>query len=219
MYATPRSRLRRLVLAAVLGALAIGIFAAGHASAGFFGDVAVIDADTGQETSVDGEPRVCGFWLEFDFDRTVDVVTWEIKEWSASPLDGATVLQGNGGPTDADGKLRQPDSGSLTLPDGHYSIVWDDEAGVDESFGLQSFVVDCDESTGTQPTPTGTDLGVGGIVGGPAATLPPTDTEPAEPMANETSLIALAIALLALMTLALTTSHQRLIARTTRRSR
>ena len=222
MSPVPRSRLRRLLLTAVPGALAISLFAAGPASAGYFGDIAIVDADAGQEVVIDSEPHVCAFWIELDFDRVVDVVAWEIKEWNAAPFDGATVLQGQGGPTDADGKLRQPESGSLTLPDGHYSIVWDDEPAVDAtSFGHQSFVVECDDqATGSQPAPTdtGTDLGAGGGGGGVAAlTAPPTDVAGEASVASSSTAVPFAISLLALMTLAFTTSAQRLYERARRR--
>ena len=219
-----RSRLRRLLLAAIPAALAVSLFAAGPVSAGYFGEVAIVDADAGQEVVIDSEPHVCGFWIEFDFDRVVDVVAWEIKEWNASPLDGATVLQGQGGPTDADGKLRQPESGSLTLPDGHYSIVWDDEPAVDAtSFGHQGFVVECDDqATGSQPAPTdtGTDLGAGGGGGGVAGlTAPPTDASAEASSASSSTLVPFAISLLAIVTLAFTTSGQRLHERARRRTR
>ena len=224
MSTVPSSRLRRLMLAAAPAALAISMFAAGPASAGFFGEVAIVDADSGQQVIVDSEPHVCGFWIEFDFDRVVDVIAWEIKEWNASPLDGATVLNGQGGPTDADGKLRQPESGSLTLPEGHYSIVWDDESAVDASFGHQSFVVDCeDQATGSQPAPTDTDLGAGGSggAGGGVAglTAPPTDASPDPAAASSSTAIPAAISVLAVLTLAFTTSAQRLHERSRRRPR
>jgi hypothetical protein len=225
MSTATRSRLRRLLLAAIPAALAVSLFAASPASAGYFGAIAIVDADSGQEVVIDGEPHVCGFWIEFDFDRVVDVVAWEIKEWNASPLDGATVLQGQGGPTDADGKLRQPESGSLTLPDGHYSIVWDDEPAVDAtSFGNQSFVVECeDQSTGgSQPAPTdtGTDLGAGGGGGGVAGlTAPPTDARAEASPASSSTAVPFAISLLAIVTLAFTTSGQRLHERARRPTR
>jgi hypothetical protein len=206
------------MLAAAPAALAFSMFAAGPASAGFFGEIAIVDADSGQEVIIDSEPHVCGFWIEFDFDRVVDVVAWEVKEWNSSPLDGATVLDGQGGPTDAEGKLRQPASGSLTLPEGHYSIVWDDEPGVDASFGHQSFVVDCeDQSTGSQTAPTDTDLGAGGGVAG--LTAPPTDATADATAASSSAAVPATISVLAVLVLAFTTSAQRLHARSRRHTR
>lgn len=191
MSALPRSRprIRRLALAAAPAALVLAVFGAGHAAASDgdkYGTVAIIDADSGQEMVVDGQAHVCNFFFEFDLGIQADVVGWKVKEWNAAPLDGTTVLKGQGGPTDADGKLRVPDSGSLTVPNGNYNIVWDDEYPPDGSNGVRSFVVDCAaeepaEEPPAPPTDNGTDLGVGGTAGGDAAaagniTPPPTDT-------------------------------------------
>ena len=219
MSTVPRSRTiwRRLALAATPAALAVFVFGAGHAAAitdaEKYGTVTIFDADAGAEVVVDGQPHVCNFYFEFDFGITADVVGWKVKQWNAAPLDGATVLKGQGGPTDADGKLRVPATGSLTVPDGRYNVVWDDEYPPDGSNGARSFVVDCKAAptesaapTATPtatPTETGTDLGVGGVVANAGGiTPPPTDTSAgiAANHADNGGLVAILIAALAVLT-------------------
>jgi hypothetical protein len=191
MRSPHRSRARGwlCVLLATLALVALAVSPASAAGDDKYGTVAVIDAATGTENIVNGEPQVCDFYFEFDLNETSDVVGWVVKTWNSTPLSGTTVLSGNGGPTDANGKLRQPDSGSLSLPDGRYNVVWDDETPVDGSNGHQSFTVSCESARPTPtPTPTGVVLpasgsprstptgGVEAAVGTPKTTLPPTDT-------------------------------------------
>jgi hypothetical protein len=221
----PRSSLRRLVLAAAApAALVLATFAAGNVSAigeAKYGTAAVIDADTGQQTVIGGEPHVCKFFFRIDMNETADLVGWKVKEWNATPFDGTTVLKGQGGPTDADGKLRVPDSGSFSLPNGRYNFLWDDEYPPDGSSGVQSFVVDCQakatptptptatptetptETPAATPTDTGTDLGVGGVVANAGGiTPPPTDTSGGitAKQADNGGLVAILIAALSVLT-------------------
>ncbi|MFL5727000.1 MAG: hypothetical protein ACJ76W_04895 [Chloroflexota bacterium] len=236
MSALPRSRprIRRLALAAAPAALVLAVFGAGHAAASDgdkYGTVAIIDADSGQEMVVDGQAHVCNFFFEFDLGIQADVVGWKVKEWNAAPLDGTTVLKGQGGPTDADGKLRVPDSGSLTVPNGNYNIVWDDEYPPDGSNGVRSFVVDCAaeepaEEPPPPPTDNGTDLGVGGTAGGDAAaagniTPPPTDTGTvaSASAADNSGLIAAIVALTTVVGGVFLTSWRRVGTLARRRSR
>jgi len=223
-----RPRLRRLALTAAPAALVLALFGAGHAAASDqekYGTVAIIDADSGQEMVVDGEAHVCNFYFVFDLGITADVVGWKVKEWNAAPLDGTTVLKGQGGPTDADGKLRVPDSGSLTVPNGRYNVVWDDEYPPDGSNGARSFVVACaaaeTEPPAPKPTDTGTDLGVGGVGGAVAGiTAPPTDTGGVVASAIDNSgLVAALVAILAVVAGVFLTSSRRVAAVARRRSR
>jgi hypothetical protein len=190
----------RLAIGPAIAAVALSLFLVPQVAAttptptpfSKWGTTAVIDAATGQQNIVNGEPEVCDFYFEFDLNITTDILSWEVRD-SAN----ATVLKGSGGPTDADGKLRQPDSGSLSLPNGEYKVVFDDEAVVDSSHGIQHFRVNCTESGGgatptpteapAAPTPTGVVLpgqgtpppaggGVQAAKGTPRVTLPPTDT-------------------------------------------
>ena len=202
MRSAHRSQVRG-PLAALVATLALLALIAGPTAAAVgdkYGTVAVIDASTNSETIVNGEPQVCDFYFVFDLNVQADVVGWVVKTWNATPLAGSTVLSGKGGPTDADGKLRQPDSGSLSLPDGRYNVIWDDESPVDSSNGHQSFTVSCEAptqaptATPTQAptqaptaTPTGAVLpatgapsgtpggGVEAATGAARVTLPPTD--------------------------------------------
>jgi hypothetical protein len=175
MRSAHRSQVRGW-LTALLATLALLALMAGPAAAAVddkYGTVAVIDAATGSENIVGGEPQVCDFYFAFDLNEQADVLGWVVKTWNATPLAGTTVLSGKDGPTDADGQLRQPDSGSLSLPDGRYNVIWDDESPVDSSNGHQSFTVSCEASTPT-PTPT------------PTATAAPTEAPTATPTATPT---------------------------------
>jgi hypothetical protein len=230
MSTAPRSRLRHLAAAIALPAgLVLAMIGTGSAAAGWLGSVAIVDADAGAEVIVDGQPQVCEFWFEFDLPEAVDVVGWEIREWADSPAEGTLVLEGQGGPTDADGLLRQPESGTLTLPDGRYNVLWDDEP-VDASFVSRSFVVDCgeeapvatestppaptDEGTGgTQPTPSGQDLAAGGA----AITAPPTDIVTNADGGSDNGLLAVLVSVVAAVVLAFTTPWQRLSGRASAR--
>jgi hypothetical protein len=143
------------------------------------GTVTVIDGVTGQQTIVDGEPEVCTFAITFQFDQSFPIVGWKVKDWvPGNWKDGETHLKGQGA-TDADGVLRIPSTGFFSLPDGRYNVVADDEWPIDGSSKVQSFHVVCPGSTGGgepggggEPVETG---GVGGAIGTPQITLPPTD--------------------------------------------
>ena len=191
----------RLAIRPAIAALAFGLFLVPQVAAATptptpfskWGTTLVIDAATGQENIVNGEPEVCDFFFQFDLNVAPDILSWEVRDSS-----GAAVLKGSGKP-DADGKLRQPDSGSLALPNGEYKLVFDDEPVVDSSHGIVHFKVNCTESGGAtatpteapaQPTPTspgqevlpgqGTPTPGGAVAaahGTPRVTLPPTDTD------------------------------------------
>lgn len=227
----PRSRRRLPIALTVPAALALLLLGSGQAfaidDATKYGTVTINDADTGGEVIVDGEPHVCTFTFDFDLGIEAPVLGWKVKVWNEVPLDGETVLKGQTGPTDADGRVHVPDSGALSAPNGRYNVVWDDEYPPDGSNGARSFVVDCKEPTptptdlgvgGTEPTPTETnlDLGVGGVT---AITPPPTDTSTPVPAAAGNPIVPLAITLIALLTLVFTMSGQRLVDRSRRRSR
>ena len=172
-----------------------------------YGTVTILDRDAEAEVIVDGEPRVCGFAFVFDLDTddgVVPLVGWRVRTWAADPLDGDIVLSGDDGPTDEDGVLRQPRDGWFELPDGRYTVLWDDEDPPDRSAGVRTFTVECEEATpapteAPTATPTATPEasvdaetatpessvggetatprgGVGNVGGDPNLTLPPTDT-------------------------------------------
>jgi hypothetical protein len=237
-----RTTLRRLVVAAAPAALVLATVGAGHAAAigeAKYGTVAVVDADSGQQNIVGGQPRVCSFYFEFDMNVSADVLGWKVKEWNAAPFDGLTVLKGQGGPTDAAGKLRVPDSGSLTLPNGRYNVIWDDEYPPDGSAGVQSFVVDCQPKATPTPTPTPTSMeatpspteeAIGGTqptgsvldlaaAGGGGITAPPTDTTaPAVSRDNDLgALVAAVVIMLATLVGALAVMPRGVVSRASRR--
>ena len=161
--------IRRLSLAGAVVA-ALLLLPAGASAAPPPGTITILDRDRGSDVLVDGEPVVCAFAVELDFevDAPVPVVGWVIKVWASTAFDGATVLSGSDGPTDADGRLRQPRDGWLTLPDGRYNLLVDDETPVDRSYARQPFTVDCEADATPTPTATATPT--------PTATATPTPT-------------------------------------------
>jgi hypothetical protein len=229
----PGARRWLCVLPATLALLALAVGPASAAVNDRWGTVAVIDASTDSQNIVDGEPQVCDFYFEFDLNETSNVVAWEVKTWNATPSAGTTVLSDKGGPTDADGKLRQPDSGSLSLQDGRYNVIWDDEDPIDDSNGHQSFTVACESATPTPtptvapatPTPTPTPTGVvlpatgtpkptpAGAVeaatGTAQPTLPPTDASVSRSAGSATGiwLVAAGVGLLSFVLLTLLPSR------------
>jgi hypothetical protein len=116
--------------------------------------ITFLDREKGGDVIVDGEPVVCEFAIELDFevDEPVPVVGWAIKVWASTAFDGETVLAGTDGPTEDAGLLRQPRDGWVTLPDGRYNLLVDDETPVDRSFLRQPFTVEC-EADATPPPP------------------------------------------------------------------
>ena len=191
--------------AAAFATLALLVIPASAAAFGEdkYGTVTILDRDAGAEVIVDGEARVCGFAFVFDLeteDGVVPLVGWRVRTWAADPLAGEIVLDGADGPTDEDGVLRQPRDGWFELPEGRYTVLWDDEDPPDRSAGLRTFTVDCEEATpapteaptdtpegsvgGETATPEGSvggetatpEASVGGETAAADITLPPTDT-------------------------------------------
>lgn len=151
-------------LSALLAATAIGAALAFPGTAGatgekVYGAVKIVSDTTGGEVIVGGEPRTCGVAFVFDLSFAsglVPVVGWKVKTWASDPFAGTTVLKSQDGPTDANGVLRQPLGGYLSLPNGRYNVIWDNEYPPDSSAGVRSFTVNCSSA--------------------PTTTLPPTDS-------------------------------------------
>jgi hypothetical protein len=133
----------RLMMLACLTAGAIGVLGAfgepGPALAAPTGVTVVIhEGDT--ETQPSG--AVCTFHFHFisDLDKAGG---WEIR---AGARNGPAVMDGLFDTTGV-GADRVPDSGTLSLPDGHYVMVWDDESPIDKSFDRLPFDVACEAPT------------------------------------------------------------------------
>jgi len=174
--------LHRGVLA-VLGAAAIGVFAASSSLAVAPPGTVTVDTDG------------CNFTVHIDLDQSWPVVTWKVKVFDGDNWkDGETLIK-DSAENDADGKI---DAGPYTLPEGHYNVAVDNETTIDGSAIVVDFTLSCQAvapATPT-PTPTGEELpatgtptpkphstgqeeaatGNGGAVGGISATPPPTDT-------------------------------------------
>lgn len=102
----------------------------------------------------DGTPAgatVCAFYFEFGSAPGGESGSWELRDGS-----GAAVASGSYSVTGTTGD-REPNSGSLTFPNGTYTLLWDDEAVIDNSNETIDIVVDCDDST-EPPTPTDTPM-------------------------------------------------------------
>ena len=203
------------------------------------GTLTIIDREKGADNLVDGEPVVCEFAVEIDFetDTAVEVVGWAIKVYADDEFSGETVLDGQDGPTDEDGFLRQPREGWLSLPDGRYTLIVDDEYPADRSNLDRSFTVECPEEPTPTPTeaptptptpeatptpgptettppeetpqPTETPAGsVGGATGTPRTTLPPTDVSSDAEGTGPAPIVPVVLLIVALAILALTPSRR-----------
>lgn len=142
------------------------------------------DDDTEVEPVVGGVITVCTFHLHAVPTGTDDheTGTWEIR----AP-GGSVVLSGDY-ETIGTQDDRIPDTGTMSLPDGNYTLFWDDESPIDDSHGEKALAVVCGGGGPTaspSPTPSGGGGGGGGGVlpttgvnpgtGGAIPTLPPTD--------------------------------------------
>ncbi|GCD94992.1 hypothetical protein [Embleya hyalina] len=151
------TRLRRPTVAAI--ALGAAVFAgAGPAYAlplapGDNGDVKV-HASTTPPTDQRNDPKVCLFYLAaFNFD-TVQQVTYTIA--AQPPKADGPVLGGSITLTDGTGH-----TGTLTLPNGQYKLVWT-FAGENGAGKQKVFMVDCPPGTTGGTTTGGTTAGTTG---------------------------------------------------------
>ena len=90
--------------------------------------------------NADGTPAgatVCEFYFEFN-----PVPGGEAGSWALRDASDATVEQGAYAVTSTEGD-RHPDTGSLSLPNGTYLLLWDDEDRIDNSNEELEIVVDC----------------------------------------------------------------------------
>jgi hypothetical protein len=130
----------------------------------------------------DGTPAgdtVCAFSFEFNPIAGGETGTWELRDAS-----DAVVEHGDYSVTTTDGD-RTPDSGTFSLDNGTYTLIWDDESPIDKSNQQLQIVVSCETNPATSPEqslaaetsvvtqkPGG---GVGNVGGGP--TLPNTSAK------------------------------------------
>jgi hypothetical protein len=151
------------LLAAVLLALYAGIGPSAQAhqdTSGNNGTVKIHDgAGEPSPSEVRNEPHVCTFHLHFYFADPVQAGSWEIQEWAPTGQKGTVVLSGSYD-TAGDGEDRQPEHGTYSLPNGHYKLFWDGDAGKHDK--MKVFWVDCAPSTPGTPSPTGSELPAGG---------------------------------------------------------
>ena len=139
--------MRTLHRAGVLSAVAAAAFLVApvaHATPpGDNGTVKIHDAGTGEELRKN-EPHVCTFYLDaFGFDA-VQEVDWHIEAWApTADVKGKTVKSGEI-TLDSDGHGRTDD---LSLPDGHYKLVWNFE-GEKGAAKHKVFWTDCEDEQG-----------------------------------------------------------------------
>jgi hypothetical protein len=164
--------IRRILLPPVAAAL-LGLAAAGTALGGSpSGTVSVFNAD--------GTPAgatVCDFYVVFN-----PVTGGEHGAWKLRNSSQGVVEQGDYHITATESD-REPDTGSFSVPNGTYKLLWDNEPTVDSSHSEITVVVAC-EAGGTEtpfqtladftdvPTSVPTSRPTGG--GGPLITLPNT---------------------------------------------
>jgi hypothetical protein len=210
---------QRATVAACLATVALlwgfaGVALASHIDVG----ILVHDGNSEVEPVVGGVITVCDFHLHGVIDGD-DPDGHENGFWRITDTDagGALVLDGAFDVRDT-APDRIPDSGTFTLPEGHYNLWWDHEPFVPGgSHREKDFAVDCPSGQPT-PTPTGSAAPTqsaaptpsstapgGGVLpttgnsagGGAGVTLPPTDQEVAvtSEQQAETSAWPFAIAL------------------------
>ena len=171
------SRLIRRLILPPIAAASLLMSAAGVALAEPESAVAVFNAD--------GTPAgatVCEFYFEFGATPGGETGSWELGDGG-----GTAVASGSYSVTASTGH-REPASGSMTLPNGTYTLLWDDEAVIDRSNEELQLVVECAAATlvPTQSVAVETDAPsqiVAGDTDGPQRTLPDTTSldQPARP--------------------------------------
>jgi hypothetical protein len=134
--------------------------------------------------NADGTPAgatVCEFYFEFGPAPGGEDGSWELRDGG-----GTAVADGSYSVTAADGD-REPNTGSLTFPNGTYTLLWDDEAQIDNSNEELEIVVECAE-----PEPTFVQS-VAADTDPPEMTLPDTTAfgQPAQP--DETAWTSLVV--------------------------
>ncbi|MGI8658374.1 MAG: prealbumin-like fold domain-containing protein [Candidatus Limnocylindria bacterium] len=124
--------------------------------AGNNGTVKIHEGASEDEPIVANEPQVCTFHLHFFFGDDVQSGDWWIKSWPPTG-DGTVVLAGSYDATG--GEDRQPETGTYSLPDGHYKLFWEGATNPGEQLNIKHkvFWVTCGEDEGeATPTPTPT---------------------------------------------------------------
>jgi hypothetical protein len=137
-----------VVLAAALIGAGLGAPGAALAAPGDNGDVKIHNSGTPVDDPRD-EPQVCEFYLDaFDFDG-LQSVDWEIDQ---QPPTGTGQVRTGSITLDADGNGHTAD---MTLPDGHYKLVWtwEGENGAGKS---KVFTVECPSPSPSTSPSTGT---------------------------------------------------------------
>jgi hypothetical protein len=137
-------RLIRRLLLPPIAAASLLLTAAGVALAEAESTVAVFNAD--------GTPAgatVCEFYFEFSAAPGGESGSWELRDGG-----GTAVASGSYSVTTSTAD-REPNTGSLTFPNGTYTLVWDDETPIDNSNEQLQVMVECaDETEPPTPGPT-----------------------------------------------------------------
>ena len=171
-------RLIRRLLLPPIAAASLLLTAAGVVLAEPASTVSVFNAD--------GTPAgatVCEFYFEFSSAPGGESGSWELRDDG-----GAAVASGSYSVTASTGQ-REPATGSMTFPDGTYTLLWDDEDVIDRSNEELQIVVVCEEPQTPAPTPFQSVEGetdaptpfqsVEGETDAPARTLPDTTIDQA----------------------------------------
>jgi hypothetical protein len=119
--------------------------AGGALASEIFSHVAVFNAD--------GTPAgatVCDFYVEFSAVEGGESGDWELRDSGGAVVEHGTYSV-TGSAVD-----RVPDTGTFSLPNGTYKLVWDNESPIDTSKMTLDIVVECAAPTAT-PTATPTE--------------------------------------------------------------
>lgn len=114
------------------------------------GTVKIHEGATEEEPLVANDPHVCTFHLHFFFGDDVQSGDWWIEEWAPGEEKGTVVLSGTYDA--AGGEDRDPDSGTHSLPDGHYKLFWEgaENPGGQLNIKHKVFWVDCEPGGGEE---------------------------------------------------------------------
>lgn len=164
-----RNWARRLSVVPAAALLLVAFFA-GTANAGLAASRVEVHAGDGHDAAT----TVCDFHLHFygTDEDPVESGHWQI--WSGD----AVVLEGQYEVSDTEPEYRWPATGTTSLDNGSYTLIWDDEP-IDNSYLELTFTVECEQAAPTgSVAPTDSAAPTGGPSEEPTGGVQPTESAP-----------------------------------------
>ena len=127
------------VLLGLVTAFALSASVALASPPGNNGTVKIHDGGTDSEPVIKNEPHVCTFHLHFFFADPFQSGDWWIRSWP--PTGDGSVVDSGTYDTNSSGEDRVPDSGSMSLDNGHYKLFW--QGDEEKLIKHKVFWVDC----------------------------------------------------------------------------